>query len=313
MLARKDIPVDIAVYEVAGMRRVGTNLYSYSEVPSFLKNNKFIESGYRVSLSSGQCVQSLFYWSNESVNIWTHVIGFVIFLVLAVYDNLFLLPSYQATIWDHVVYTLCLTCFQFCMVCSAGYHLFCAQNEEVCKSWLALDLAGICIGLLGCYFPGIYYAYFCFDHWRRIYLFIVCVLILITLVIQTHQRFLSARWATRRLILFCALVAYGVVPVFHWVYLNGGMQTHIVQTFFPRVVFVYFLGVLALTFYATKCPERCLPGKVDYVGSSHQWWHILVVIAFLWWHQCGVAMMNYRHSNKCTSLERTSDLWAATS
>lgn len=55
---------------------------------------------------------SLFYWSNESVNIWTHLIGFVIFLILGAYDNLILLPFYGASFWDHVIYTLCLTCFQ---------------------------------------------------------------------------------------------------------------------------------------------------------------------------------------------------------
>ncbi|XP_071829342.1 progestin and adipoQ receptor family member 3-like [Apostichopus japonicus] len=290
------------------VKHKGIDLFSYAEVPHFLQGNQFIQSGYRVSLSSGQCIQSLFYWSNESVNIWTHLIGFLIFLLLGVYDNLILLPSYDATFWDYIVYTLCLTCFQFCMMCSAGYHLFCAQNEEVCKSWLALDLAGICIGLLGCYFPGIYYAYFCFDHWRRIYLTIACILILITFVIQTHQRFLSARWAMRRLLLFCTLVAYGVFPVLHWVYLNGGMQTQIVQTFLPKVVVVYFLGVLALAFYATKCPERCFPGRVDFLGSSHQWWHILVVLAFIWWHSCGVTMMKYRQENECTNVERMSDL-----
>lgn len=87
-------------------------------------------------------------------------------------------------------------------------------------------------------FPGINYVLgwlisslfvFSLQHWRRIYLTIACILILITFVIQTHQRFLSARWAMRRLLLFCTLVAYGVFPVLHWVYLNGGMQTQIVQ------------------------------------------------------------------------------------
>lgn len=32
-------------------------LHSYTEVPHYLQGNQFIETGYRVSLSSGQCIQ----------------------------------------------------------------------------------------------------------------------------------------------------------------------------------------------------------------------------------------------------------------
>lgn len=40
----------------------------------------------------------------------------------------------------------------------------------------------------------------------------------------------------------------------------------------------YLIGALM---YATRIPERFLPGFFDYVGSSHQWFHVLVVLAVL--------------------------------
>lgn len=48
------------------------------------------------------------------------------------------------------------------MLCSVGYHMFsCHRSEKTCRRWLALDYAGISVGILGCYVPGIFYAFYC--------------------------------------------------------------------------------------------------------------------------------------------------------
>ena len=67
------------------------------------------------------------------------------------------------------------------------------------------------------------------QFWRNVHLVIVCTLMLLTILVQLHRRFLTARWATRRIMLYSSAVAYGVGPVVHWIYLNGGMQAPIVQ------------------------------------------------------------------------------------
>ncbi len=54
-----------------------------------------------------------------------------------------------------------LFCVQVCMFCSAGYHLFSCQSEVASRRWLRLDLAGVSVGMCGCYFPGAYYAFYC--------------------------------------------------------------------------------------------------------------------------------------------------------
>lgn len=48
------------------------------------------------------------------------------------------------------------------MLCSVGYHLFsCHRSEKTCRRWMALDYAGISIGILGCYVSGVFYAFYC--------------------------------------------------------------------------------------------------------------------------------------------------------
>lgn len=41
------------------------------------------------------------------------------------------------------------------------------------------------------------------------------------------------------------------------------------------------------------------PGQLNYLGASHQVWHILVVAMFYWWHQTAVYIMHFRHSQSC--------------
>ncbi|XP_031572377.1 progestin and adipoQ receptor family member 3-like [Actinia tenebrosa] len=275
-------------------------LYEYHEIPYFLRGNAYITDGYRAYLNSKWCIKSLFMMSNESINIWSHILGFWYFSFLLIYDNFLKIPYVAgSTLADYLVFSALLIGFQLCMLFSAGYHVFCCHSERVFHRWFALDLAGISLGLCTCYIPSVYYAFYCHVTLRTLYLTGVCILTILTISFQAHPHFLTSHWARRRLLLFCSMVAYGVMPSTHWVYLNGGWDQEIVKLFIPRVVVQYILGILALSFYAFKIPERYFPGKLNYIGSSHQWWHLLVVIAFCWWHQSCIFYMEYLKEHEC--------------
>lgn len=47
-----------------------------------------------------------------------------------------------------------------------------------------------------------------------------------------------------------------------------------------------------------------IQGCVDYLGSSHQWWHVLVVAALYYWHNTGMMYVEYRLNNGCPSLSQ---------
>ena len=51
-------------------------------------------------------------------------------------------------------------------------------------------------------------------------------------------------------------------------------------------------------------------GKLNYIGSSHQWWHLFIVLAFYWWHRSNVIYMKYRLKYQCSVLHElpSSDL-----
>nr|CCA17357.1 adiponectin receptor protein putative [Albugo laibachii Nc14] len=52
---------------------------------AYLADNSYIRSGYRLNYTVRDCVLSLFQLHNETLNVWTHMIGSLIFLGLIVY------------------------------------------------------------------------------------------------------------------------------------------------------------------------------------------------------------------------------------
>lgn len=278
----------------------GIRLYTYEQVPGFLRENPYITDGYRAYLTSRLCIKSLFILSNETVNIWSHLLGFFLFFSLGVYDMVAVLPMVGASREDYVIYSIGLFCFQVCMLCSVGYHLFCChRSEKTSRRWMALDYAGISIGTLGCYVPGVFYAFYCNNYWRQVYLVMVLAMTLAEFFAQIHPLYLTKKWQKLRSVIFSSVVAYGLIPTIHWIWLSGGFSSEIVQGFIPRVFIMYLLAAVAFIFYISKVPERYFPGQLNYIGSSHQIWHVLVVFMFYWWHQSALFLTNYRHTHPC--------------
>lgn len=52
--------------------------------------------------------------SNETVNIWSHLLGLIYFTLLQFNDNLYFLPDHGSTFGDHMTFTAMNLCFQVC-------------------------------------------------------------------------------------------------------------------------------------------------------------------------------------------------------
>ncbi|KDP30239.1 hypothetical protein JCGZ_17021 [Jatropha curcas] len=60
------------------------SLVSFCELPEYMKDNEFILSYYRANWPLKEALFSIFRWHNETLNVWTHLFGFLLFLGLTV-------------------------------------------------------------------------------------------------------------------------------------------------------------------------------------------------------------------------------------
>mmetsp|Transcript_42498 Transcript_42498/g.165895 ORF Transcript_42498/g.165895 Transcript_42498/m.165895 type:complete len:105 (-) Transcript_42498:146-460(-) len=65
-------------------------LVDFVELPDWMQDNEYITSMYRPPMSQAwDCVRTAFlYWHNDSINIWSHALGFLFYLFLTVYVSL---------------------------------------------------------------------------------------------------------------------------------------------------------------------------------------------------------------------------------
>ena len=64
---------------------------NYSQAPDYLKDNEYIKNGYLINCNSFDLVlRSLFVCSNETINIWSHLIGCIISIMLIIFTAFFI-------------------------------------------------------------------------------------------------------------------------------------------------------------------------------------------------------------------------------
>ncbi|KAJ8528134.1 hypothetical protein K7X08_021826 [Anisodus acutangulus] len=65
-------------------KKLKPRLMKFEELPVYLQDNEFIRDYYRCEWPLKDIALSVFSWHNETLNIWTHLVGFVIFVTLMV-------------------------------------------------------------------------------------------------------------------------------------------------------------------------------------------------------------------------------------
>ncbi|XP_062536983.1 progestin and adipoQ receptor family member 3 isoform X2 [Armigeres subalbatus] len=271
-------------------------LLSFEDAPKHLQFNPFIRSGYRTILSTKLCLESMFWWTNETFNIWSHVFGCFLFIGLA-YSDIVLLQMHASMI-DKIIVGALLVCFQVCMILSSIYHTFSCKSEQSYECFLAYDLFGIALSLLAIFISGIYYAFWCNAELRNFYIITIGVIFTVAMILQIPRLKVNSNV---KMLAFVAWAAYGVVPTLHWYIVMGGAESTMVKLFIPRVMIMYLLTGTAFLIYVTRIPERWFAGKVDYIGHSHNWWHVFVLAALYYWHNSGMKYVEFRMTHGCSA------------
>lgn len=141
-------------------------LILWDDLPAWRRDNAFILSGYRQSHGSyAHSFRSLFYLHNESVNIWSHLLGAIVFLASAAYVDRVVRPRYEsASSADVLVFACFFGGAVVCLGMSATYHTLSNHSDTVSKWGNKLDYTGIVALIVGSYVPALYYGFFCLPN-----------------------------------------------------------------------------------------------------------------------------------------------------
>lgn len=252
----------------------------YDEQPDWLRDNKYLKCGYRrPTYSYITCFRSIFQFHNETVNIWTHLLGGLYFAHLC----LQLFNSTILTATDKWVIGLFLTSATVCHMMSTIYHTFNCHSEHISKVCSRMDYCGIIALITFSFVPWIHYGFYIYPELKLAYLVSVITLGILAVNLLMQERFSEHAYRHLRVSVFILFGISGIIPGIHWLSLNNEMffvETALRNSFY-RLLTMGALYLIGTTLYALRIPERYFPGKCDIWWHSHQLFHVFVSAATL--------------------------------
>jgi adiponectin receptor len=133
----------------------------WDDIPLWMRDNHYIQTGYRPQSNSyRKSASSITYLHNESVNIWTHLLGAGLAAITAIVMYFTIQPRFKMATREDVMVFSCF--FLGCVAClgmSATYHTLLNHSDAVARFGQRLDHIGIVVLIWGSFVPSIYYGF----------------------------------------------------------------------------------------------------------------------------------------------------------
>ncbi|PVH69404.1 hemolysin-III related family protein [Cadophora sp. DSE1049] len=230
-------------------------LLRWNDLPSWRQDNEYLLSGYRPSSGSfRKSLNSLQHIHNETVNIYSHLLGAALFATLSICVYVEIHNYYVVIqVGDVLVFAAFFLGMVLCFSFSGFFHILSNHCEEVAAFWNRLDYLGIVVLMWGSIVPSVYYGFYCDPNLQRLYWAVVSVL-----AVACAAAILAPRFQH---------------PTFR-PYRTSMMGLNYMLT-------MALLNLLVAAIYTTRIPERWYQLRYDIYGSSHQVFHFIVIFAGL--------------------------------
>jgi adiponectin receptor len=234
-------------------QNVRYRLVHFDELPTSMKDNNYIHTKYRQVSGYMECWKSIFKVHNETVNIWTHLLGALLFVYLII-QSYFTFPK-EADIGDYVIFTWFFLCAIQCLVYSTIFHACYCHSPQAHLRFCCLDHMGISALICGSFCITTYYGYYCHFKWRAFYITITLLLSSIGWAGSWCPAWHRLEFRTMRTLFYVVLGFILAVPIVHYLVVHGiPMQLDMWGLYgYPIMVLLYLSGV---AIYATRIPER---------------------------------------------------------
>jgi len=281
------------------------NHLSFAKLPAWMKDNEFIKFYHRPELNSvTECFKSILGVHSETGNIWTHLIGFIAFVVCTIVFYVKPLCDQCHTdldIGEKLIFLFFFIGAILCLGLSFLFHTLCCHSEHVSKLFCKLDYVGISLLTVGSFVPWIYYGFYCQYTPKVVYLSIISVLGIACIAVTMMDKFSDPLYRPVRALLFVCLGLFGLVPTVHFL-VQSGWSAGMAEASIHRVLIMGGLYILGAVLYGCRIPERFLPGKFDIWFQSHQIFHVLVIAAaFVHYHgMADMAVYRLTKAGQCS-------------
>ncbi|KAL9642978.1 hypothetical protein ABK040_010670 [Willaertia magna] len=290
---KKVFPKEKIFHSIANLHSIPVYMYE-----------QFVLSGYRMNLSFLDSFLSVFQFHNESINIWTAFLSSAWFIYYTIdilffwkdndrsnyissdngennigYQTFFNNYLQERTIEKIVFVLYCLSAIS-AFTSSMIYHWFNCISEEMHTLLLRIDISSIGLLVGGSYFPPLYYSYYCHPSYGSFYMLTIAILSLSCVTIFVFPRFSTESYRSFRVAVFGFTAAFGLCPLIHIIILYG-LNNEQLNGSLLGIFMMYLFYAVGVFFYSSKFPERLCPGRFDLCCTSHQFWHVFVLLATL--------------------------------
>lgn len=267
-----------------------TRLIRYEDLPHPWRVNPHIIRGYRFTESKVECLTSIFKPSNETVNIWSHAIGLILVLAIAFYfyptSTTFPLSSKTDVLISAIFFAAACKC----LICSTMWHTMNGiADKTLLERFACVDYTGISFLVAASILSTEWTAFYCEPVSRSVYMTLTAVLGLLGTILPWQPTFNRADMAWARVAFYCTLAATGFAPVIQLNMTRGPAWSFYFYAPIAKSLFVYVTGAVI---YASHVPERWFPGAFDYVGGSHNIWHLAVLGGILFHYTAMIQFFN---------------------
>ncbi|XP_022789570.1 membrane progestin receptor gamma-B-like [Stylophora pistillata] len=247
------------------------DLVNFDKVPSLFHQPYIISSYRKCDSSAWYCFKSLFQATNETINIWSHLLAFAVFALR--FASVF---TKHKSLEDTFVYPLICFAFGICVMLamSVGAHLFNCMSIKACHVCFFFDYAAISIYTFTAGQVFYFYSRPLNTNWM---IFNIPALFLgISAAISFTSTWACCYSFCSRSRFDAALKAGTYIS--SWLFNTSPYLTMLSlcsTTLTCRHCLFYAGGTLA---YVFRVPERLMIGVFDVVGHSHHFLHILCAI-----------------------------------
>ncbi|OBT86538.1 hypothetical protein VE02_04325 [Pseudogymnoascus sp. 03VT05] len=260
-------------------KSTGAVLLAWADIEPWRQYNRFIIRSYRPASNSYlKSISSLGYLHDQTVNIYSHLLGAIGFVAAGCVLYCIFSPRYHSATWaDVAVFGAFAMGLFMCLTLSAAFHTFNNHSRSVYDFFFMFDMLGISFLIMGSFYPSIYYSFYCEPGPRYLYWAMITVFGSGVIIASITPKFRHRSWRHLRTALFLAMGLTGIVPMTHAALTFGIDQANRQMGWYWYIrEAMWYVGGAVI--YMAKVPERFAPGKFDVWGSSHQIFHVCVLL-----------------------------------